>query len=261
MTTYPGENPQPPEDQPPPSESQAEDQPDNRPADGTEPTQPVGYWERQAAEQARAQEQQGHPDSYTSPSGAVFNPTSAQPSLALSDQPSGDQWGNPSGDPSTTRPYEQNPYGQQPYGQPAYGQQPYAPPAYGQPSYGQPPYGYPPVGPPPAQPPPPGYPPYAFQAPLPAHPQANLSMILGIVGLVAGFLCGLGFLVSPFAWSLGRRADKEIQASHGRLGGEGAAKAGVITGIIGTVLLALGVLVLVIFAVALVIGASSGSSV
>ena len=142
------------------------------------------------------------------------------------------------------------------YGQPAYGQQPYQP-SYGQPSYGQPSYGQPPA----AQPPPPGYPPYAFQAPLPVHPQANLSMILGIVGLVVGFLCGLGFLVSPFAWSLGRRADKEIQASHGRLGGEGAAKAGVITGIIGTVLLALGVLVLVIFAVALVIGASSGSSV
>ena len=83
-------------------------------------------------------------------------------------------------------------------------------------------YGYPP--PPGGQsgmPPAPGYPPYAFPPPRPDHPQSNLALILGIVGLVAGFLCGLGFVVSPFAWALGRNAVKEIQASQGRLGGEG----------------------------------------
>ena len=63
-------------------------------------------------------------------------------------------------------------------------------------------------------------------------------MVLGIVGLVVGFLaCGVGFLAAPFAWALGRNALKEIRASQGRLGGEGTAQAGMVMGIIGTVLL------------------------
>ncbi len=248
MTTYPGEDPQKPEDQP---EDHAEP--------GTEPTQPVGYWERQAAEQARAQVQQGDP--FASPSGAVFNPTSAQPSSG---------WSQP-GDQNPTRPYEQGPYSQPvrtarvptarvlrpaPYGQGPYGQPSYAAPAPG------PGYGYPPPGGQSGMPPAPGYPPYAFAPPRPDHPQSNLALILGIVGLVTGFLCGLGFVISPFAWGLGRNAVKEIQASQGRLGGEGPAKAGMITGIVGTVFLAIGVLLLIGFAVLVVAGASSsGSSV
>src|SRR5680860_369247 len=52
MSTYPG-------DGPPNGEQPADD------AAGTEPTQPVGYWERQAAERAREQAQQGRPDPTT----------------------------------------------------------------------------------------------------------------------------------------------------------------------------------------------------
>ncbi len=222
MTTYPGEDPQKPEQDPAvPNEVEP----------GTEPTQPVGYWERQAAEQAGEPRAQ---DPYTSPSGAEFNPTSGQPG------------------PPPTRPYEAGPYGQPAHGQPSYGQ------PYPQPGSGYPPPGGQPVPPPPA----PGHVPYAgFAAPRPDHPQANLSMILGIVGLVAGFTCGLGFVISPFAWGIGRNALKEIAASQGRMGGEGPAKAGMITGIVGTVFLALGVLALVIFAALLVVGAStSGTS-
>ncbi len=255
MSTYPGDDPQ----QPP----EATD-PEGEGTDaGTEPTQPVGYWERQAAEQAAQQRQQGDPSE--SQSGAVFNPTSAQPASG---------W-----DQGSTRPYEQNPYAQPPYGQPVhqqpsyppagYGQPPYGQPGYGQPGYGQPPYGQPTYGyPPPGgqsghpAPGPQGYPPYAFTPPRPDHPQSTLSLILGIVGLVFGFTCGIGFLASPFAWALGRNAVKEIQASRGGLGGEGTARAGMITGIVGTVLLGLGVLLLIGFAVLVAISdTTTGSNV
>jgi hypothetical protein len=259
MSSYPGENPQSPEnhdpdDQQPPA-TPAEELP---PEPGTEPTQPVGYWERRAAEQAREQRQQGDPDPSAS-QGAVFNPTSAQPS------PGWDQGG--------TRPYPQEPYGpppgygQAPYGQAPYGQPPYAQTGYGPPASGQPSYGYPPpggqsgpqTGPQPG--PPPGYPPYAgFAPPRPDHPQSNLALILGIVGLVFGFTCGVGFLASPFAWALGRNAVKDVQASRGQLGGEGSARAGMIMGIIGTVVLVLGVLLLILFAVIVAVDGTTTTS-
>ncbi len=191
----------------------------------------------------------------------MLNPTSAQP-------PAG--W-----DQGGTRPYEQDPYGpppgyvapppygQQGYGQPGYGQPPYAPPPYGQPAPGQPGYGYPPPGgqsgPPPGAPP--GYPPYAgFSPPRPDHPQSNLALILGIAGLLLGFTCGVGFLASPFAWALGRNAVKDIQASRGQLGGEGSAKAGMILGIIGTIVLILVVLLLILFAVLVAISETTTTS-
>jgi hypothetical protein len=244
MSTYPGEDPQQPRD----------GEPEDVDA-GTEPTQPVGYWERQAAQQAREQTQQGEPapspaqGEDQAESGAVLNPTTAQPSQG----------------------WEQNPYGQPPpYAQPGQHGQPYGQPTYGQPyyqpGYAQPPgYGYPPPGGQAAPPPGmhPGYPPYAaFGPPRPDHPQSTLAMVLGICGLVFGFACGIGFLASPFAWALGRNAVKEIQASHGRLGGEGAAKAGMVTGIIGTILLVLAVLALIGFAVLVAVtDSSSGSSI
>jgi hypothetical protein len=273
MSTYPGDDPQ----QPPEAQEPGEERADS----GTEPTQPVGYWERQAAEQAARQRQQGDPSE--AQSGAVFNPTSAQPASG---------W-----EQGSTRPYEQNPYAQPPYGQPVYpqpgyGQPPYGQPGYGQPGYGQPGYGQPGYGqpgygqpgygqPPYAQPPygqptygypppggqsgppvpgPTGFPPYSFTPPRPDHPQSTLALILGIIGLVFGFMCGVGFLASPFAWALGRNAVKEIQASRGRMGGEGTARAGMITGIIGTILLGLGVLLLIGFAVLVAISDSTTGS-
>jgi hypothetical protein len=115
----------------------------------------------------------------------------------------------------------------------------------------------------PSQPPPeqpgywqqqaPGYPPPYGQQPgyptgqvryAPDHPRATMALVLGILGLV---VCGV---VAPFAWVIGARAVREIDESNGGLGGRGAAKAGYILGIIGTVLLGLGILalgVLVVF--------------
>jgi hypothetical protein len=226
MTTYPGDDPQTPDDpQEPAAQAPRDDVP--TPEDGTEPTQPVGYWERraneQAAEQARAQGGQPYPTTPYPQGGAVFNPTSAQPS-------------------------GQNPYGQGPYAQPQ-------PASYG----GQPP-GYPPA---PGQPAPyvpmPGY--GGFVTPPPDHPQATLSLVLGLVGVIGAFLlCGVTLVISPFAWGIGRSALKEIEASQGRLGGESPARTGMILGIVGTAFLVLGLIFLIGFIVLIVVGATTTTS-
>jgi hypothetical protein len=75
--------------------------------------------------------------------------------------------------------------------------------------------------------------------------------VLGILGLV---LCQV---LSPFAWGVGGRPVREIDASRGALGGRGSANAGRILGVVGTVLLVGG---LVVGAV-LVVGLATGSSV
>ena len=74
-------------------------------------------------------------------------------------------------------------------------------------------------------------------------------MILGILGLVGGFSCFLPLVLSPVAWILGHKAMKEIDQSGGAFGGRGIAQAGFITGIIGTVILALGIIAIVVFVV------------
>lgn len=111
------------------------------------------------------------------------------------------------------------------------GQPPYDP---NQPPPNQPPYGY-------GQP---GYPPMVYR--LPDHPQAATAMVLGILGLV---LCQV---IAPFAWSMGKKTMAEIDASGGQLGGRGQAQAGYICGIVGTVLLALGVLFVIVYFVIIV---------
>ena len=80
-------------------------------------------------------------------------------------------------------------------------------------------------------------------------PNAVLSLVLGIIGVVLCSLC------APFAWKLGREAEAAVDASGGQLGGRGLATAGKILGIIGTVLLVLGVVVLIVL-----LAASGGSS-
>lgn len=117
-----------------------------------------------------------------------------------------------------------------PQGQPhPYGQQPgYGPPAG---------YGPPPVGP-------------------PKHPNAVTSMVVGIISVAGGFMCVLPLLAAPFAWVLGGRAVKAIDASGGTMGGRGEATAGRVLGIIGTVLLVLGILALIAI-IALAISAPS----
>jgi hypothetical protein len=140
-----------------------------------------------------------------------------------------------------------------PYGAPAppppqaQQQPPFAPPPnpYPQPGsfdqYVAPnPYGAQPYG---------AYPP-AYGAGQPEHPSATTAMVLGIVGLVGIAFCGgLTLVVSPFAWVIGRRAVREIDAEPGRYSGRDKANAGKIMGMIGTILLALGVLAIGAFIV------------
>jgi len=108
---------------------------------------------------------------------------------------------------------------------------------------------------PPAQPPYGGYPPNPYGAPpfpvAPDHPQATLVLVLGIVGLV---VCGL---VAPFAWVMGGRVVREIDASGGQLGGRSQAQAGRICGIIGTCLIGLGFLFLAFVVVIAFAGAAT----
>ena len=92
------------------------------------------------------------------------------------------------------------------------------------------------AGPPPQYPYPgqggPGGYPYGPQA---EQSQATTALVLGILGLV---ICGV---LAPFAWSIGHKSLKEIDASGGALGGRGKAQAGYIMGIIGTILLVVAV--------------------
>lgn len=111
---------------------------------------------------------------------------------------------------------------------------------------GQPPGNYPPnpYGPPP--------PPYGFA--VPEHPQATLVLILGIVGIV---VCGVA---APFAWVMGNRVVREIDASGGQLGGRSQAQAGKICGIIGTLLIGLGLLIGVAFVIIAFVGVATSST-
>lgn len=109
----------------------------------------------------------------------------------------------------------------------------------------QPPGYYPPPG---GYYPPPGYAYPQYVAP-PKHQSATTSLVLGLVGLVGGFACYLPAFVAPFAWYTGAKTLREIDASQGQLGGRSEAKAGMIMGIIGTVLLAIALVLLVLFIV------------
>ena len=94
-------------------------------------------------------------------------------------------------------------------------------------------------------------------APLPPqnHPQAITVLVLGICSLV---LCQV---LGPFAWSMGNKAVREIDASGGRVAGRDLANVGRILGIVATVLLVLGVLlVVVVFVFGAALGLGSESS-
>lgn len=74
--------------------------------------------------------------------------------------------------------------------------------------------------------------------PLPYGPPAGETPGKAIAALVTGILgitmCGC-FPLGIVAWVLGKQAEREILESQGRLGGAGVAKAGWITGMIGTI--------------------------
>ena len=157
----------------------------------------------------------------------------------------------PTGTPPTDAQPPTTPYGatpgpgavpppQNPYAAP---QAPYQPPPnpYPQPgSFDQyapaEPYGAQPYG---------AYPP-GYGAGLPEEPSATTAMVLGIIGLVGIAFCGgITLVLSPFAWAIGRKSVREIDANPGRYGGRDKANAGKIMGIIGTVFLLIGIIAIV----------------
>lgn len=133
----------------------------------------------------------------------------------------------------------------EPYQQPS--QQPYQQQPYGPGPYQQP-YG-----------PGPGQSPYSWTPKPPEHPSATTAMVLGIIGLVGILVCGgLTLVVSPFAWVIGGRALREIDAEPGRYSGREMASAGRVMGIVGTGLLVVGVVVGLAF-LSLVVGVATSS--
>jgi hypothetical protein len=87
--------------------------------------------------------------------------------------------------------------------------------------------------------------PYASAPAVHQHSGATASMVVGILALALSCGYGLTLLASPVAWWLGRRSLREIDASGGTLSGRGLAQAGMVTGIVGTVLLGVAVLAVV----------------
>jgi uncharacterized membrane protein YjgN (DUF898 family) len=83
------------------------------------------------------------------------------------------------------------------------------------------------------------YPPqFPYGQPTQDHPSATTILVLGILSLV---VCGV---LGPFAWSMGNKALREIDASQGTgvvLGGRSSVNAGRICGMIATALLVLAV--------------------
>ena len=86
---------------------------------------------------------------------------------------------------------------------------------------------------------------------------ATTSMTLGIVSLVCAglalFCCVTlpGVFCAPFGWVLGNRAKRWIDANPGLYSNRGQAEAGVVMGIIGTVLSVLIVAAIIVFVVLL----------
>lgn len=81
------------------------------------------------------------------------------------------------------------------------------------------------------------------------HPQSTTILVLGI--------CGLAFcqLLGPFAWVMGNRALREIDASQGRIGGRDAVNIGRVLGMVASILVLLAVGFLLLMLVLFVLGA------
>ncbi len=75
----------------------------------------------------------------------------------------------------------------------------------------------------------------------PQHPQTTTVLVLGILSLV---VCQV---IGPFAWSMGNRVIREIDASGGRLGGRETVNIGRILGIVATALLALALVMMLVW--------------
>jgi uncharacterized protein DUF4190 len=90
----------------------------------------------------------------------------------------------------------------------------------------------------------PGFPNQPAYGVLRDNSEATVALVLGAIGLCTGLL-----ILSPVAWWLGNQALAEIDAAPGVYNNRGMAQAGQICGLIGTVLLGVGLLVLLVMVV------------
>ena len=81
------------------------------------------------------------------------------------------------------------------------------------------------------------------QGPYPEQSQATTALVLGILGLV---LCQI---LGPFAWSMGNKEMQAIDAGRRSPENRGTANAAKILGIVGTVLLAISIVVIILLIV------------
>jgi hypothetical protein len=151
----------------------------------------------------------------------------------------------PPGPPGDSTPDPDRPAEPPSWPPPAGGESP-QPPPYGQPSSpGQPPpYGappppqssFPPPGPQPSYPPPPGAQPAGYGTGQATNGPAIGALIVGILGLLGNCFC-FGGILSPAAIVLGWMGKNKADRSGGQVGGRGMAIAGLVMGVIGTLIL------------------------
>ena len=97
--------------------------------------------------------------------------------------------------------------------------------------------------------------PYGGQMAQP-HPQSTMILIFGILSLVGISILG------PFAWYMGNKALKEIDANPAAYSDRNNVNIGKILGMIGSILLALGIVAIVVYIIFIVviIGATAAST-
>ncbi|MEZ5200950.1 MAG: hypothetical protein R2742_06345 [Micropruina glycogenica] len=79
--------------------------------------------------------------------------------------------------------------------------------------------------------------------PLPEHPNSNLVLTLGIVGMCANFI--MFPFISPIAWYLGAKAKRELVNNPGVYRDTGKLTAGYVLGIVGSMFVIAGILLIV----------------
>ncbi|WP_188111216.1 DUF4190 domain-containing protein [Nocardioides antri] len=87
----------------------------------------------------------------------------------------------------------------------------------------------------------------------PDHPQASTVLILGILGMA---VCQV---IAPFAWVMGSRVKKEIEAPGSQYGGRSQVQVGYVLGIVGSCLLGLYVLGALAYVAIIAVAVSTGA--
>ena len=85
--------------------------------------------------------------------------------------------------------------------------------------------------------------------------RGGLIMALGLTNLAGGLLvCGLLLFAGPFAWIMGNADLREMRAGRMDPSGESLVRTGQVCGIIATVILALGFLIIALVFLAIIAG-------